>query len=86
MNEERNAMTTDRADTNAPYTTELSVRGMTCEHCVAAVRGELGRLSGVSDVSVDLTAGRVRVASTAPLDDAEVAAAVDEAGYELVGR
>jgi len=30
------------------------VTGMTCEHCVRAVCGELGALDGVSDVTVVL--------------------------------
>jgi len=68
--------------------TVYSVTGMTCSHCVAAVREELGRLDGVTDVDVDLVEGgasAVRVISTAPLDGEQVRAAVDEAGYELTG-
>lgn len=64
-----------------------SVIGMTCGHCVHAVRSEIAALGGVTDVSVDLDAGAastVRVTSTQPLGDAEVAAALDEAGeYRL---
>jgi copper ion binding protein len=59
------------------------VAGMTCDHCVAAVRGEIGSLSGVLGVEVDLATGAVTVTSAAPLPPADVAAAVDEAGYEL---
>lgn len=61
------------------------VTGMTCEHCVRAVSAEIGALDGVTDVRVDLAEGRVTVTSTAPLAEADVAAAVDEAGYELAG-
>jgi copper chaperone len=63
--------------------TTYNVTGMTCGHCVAAVRQEVGQLPGVQDVDVDLTTGNVKVISAAPLDPAQVAAAVDEAGYEL---
>ena len=35
-------------------TTAYKVTGMSCEHCVNAVTSELGNLSGVSDVKVDL--------------------------------
>jgi len=66
-------------------TTVYTVAGMTCGHCVAAVTGEVSMLAGVSDVAVDLDTGRVTVTSGQPLDDAEVRAAVDEAGYELTG-
>ncbi|GGY35696.1 hypothetical protein [Streptomyces djakartensis] len=40
---------------------------------------------GPEDVQVDLPSGKVTVTSEQPLDRAVVAAAVDEAGYELVG-
>lgn len=66
-------------------TTIYQVQGMTCGHCVSAVSAEIGRLSGVSDVSVDLDTGKVTVTADQPLDDDAVRAAVDEAGYELVG-
>jgi copper chaperone CopZ len=60
-----------------------NVTGMTCEHCVRAVTGELSALPGVGDVDVDLGTGTVSVTSDAPLPDDAVRAAVDEAGYEL---
>lgn len=64
-----------------------SVAGMTCGHCVAAVKSELGALPGVAAVEVDLVAGgtsTVIVRSAAALDAGAVRAAVDEAGYEVV--
>ncbi|TSD99745.1 heavy-metal-associated domain-containing protein [Skermania sp. ID1734] len=62
--------------------TNYVVTGMTCDHCVAAVRAEVGKIEGVSAVDVDLGTGMVQVHSTAPLDDAAVVAAIDEAGYD----
>jgi len=64
-------------------TQTYTVTGMTCEHCVNAVTEEVRTLPGVTDVEVDLAAGRLVVTSTAPVDDSAVAAAVDEAGYAL---
>lgn len=64
-------------------TTVYRVNGMTCGHCVNAVSGELTKLSGVTDVTVDLDTGEVTVNSDRPLDPGAVRAAVDEAGYEL---
>lgn len=58
------------------------VRGMTCEHCVASVREEVGELAGVSAVEVDLESGRLAVSGEG-FSDADVAAAVAEAGYEV---
>jgi copper ion binding protein len=66
-------------------TTTYQVRGMTCAHCVRSVSAEIGALSGVETVSVELATGAVVVSSRAPLDQAAVRAAVDEAGYELAG-
>ena len=68
-------------------TTTLQVGGMTCAHCAAAVSRELSAIDGVSDVDVQLNAGGVTpvtVTSAGPLAPEAVAAAVDEAGYELV--
>lgn len=38
-------------------TTTINVNGMTCGHCEAAVKEELGALPGVTDVAVELNAG-----------------------------
>jgi copper chaperone len=59
-----------------------TVKGMTCQHCVASVREEVGEVEGVQAVDVDLPSGRVTVVGDA--DDAAIRAAVDEAGYEVV--
>jgi len=65
-------------------TTTYTVQGMTCGHCVASVKEEVGAIAGVSDVDVVLESGAVTVTSESPLDAATVKAAVEEAGYELV--
>jgi copper chaperone len=65
-------------------TSTYKVSGMTCGHCVAAVTTELERLDGVTAVAVDLDTGTATVTSDTPLDETAVAAAVDEAGYQLV--
>ena len=68
-------------------TSRYEIDGMTCGHCVDAVTQEVSALPGVESVHVDLVAGgtsTVTVTSTTPLDRSAVAAAVDEAGYELV--
>ncbi|WIN00326.1 cation transporter [Actinoplanes oblitus] len=64
-------------------TETYTVTGMTCSHCVNSVSAEIGRLPGVTAVQVELASGAVTVTSNEPLDEAAVAAAVDEAGYEL---
>ena len=62
---------------------KFTVTGMTCSHCERAVTAEVSKLDGVTRVAVDIATGTVITESveTLPLED--VAAAVDEAGYEL---
>jgi len=64
-------------------TQTFTVSGMTCSHCVNSVSSEIKQIPGVTDVPVDLASGAVTVTSDQPVDDTAVAAAVDEAGYEL---
>jgi len=66
-------------------TTTYQVSGMTCGHCVSAVTSEVSQVPGVTDVQVDLATGAVTVTSDEPVDDAAITAAVDEAGYTVVG-
>ena len=60
----------------------FNVNGMTCGHCEAAVKGEVGAVPGVSDVSVDLDTKDV-VVTGAGLDRDAIVAAIDEAGYDV---
>lgn len=64
-------------------TTTYAVKGMTCGHCVQAVSSEVSRVAGVIEVQVDLAAGALTVRGD--VDEQAVRAAVDEAGYEVVG-
>ncbi len=66
-------------------TATYTVVGMTCGHCVAAVTEEVSQVPGVTDVAVDLGTGGLTVTSDAPVDDAAVRAAVQEAGYDVAG-
>jgi copper chaperone len=62
----------------------LTVSGMSCEHCATAIRGEVEKLPGVTEVDVDVAGGMVTV-SGEPLPAADsLRAAVEEAGYEVV--
>ena len=64
-------------------TTDYTVTGMTCGHCVASVREEIGEITGVTGVDVTLDTGAVRVTSDREIDRSQIAAAVAEAGYQL---
>ncbi len=65
-------------------TNEYQVTGMSCGHCEASVRGELSKLDGVDRIDVSAASGRLVITSTTPPSDADVLAAVDEAGYAAV--
>lgn len=65
-------------------TQSYTVDGMTCGHCAAAVTREVSAVAGVERVAVDVDAGILTVTSDGSAD-ADIAAAVDDAGYTLVG-
>ncbi|MGW1029740.1 heavy-metal-associated domain-containing protein [Streptomyces sp. NPDC002577] len=71
--------------TSENVTTVYKVSGMTCGHCESAVSEELSALDGVTAVKAVAASGEVTVTSAALLEEEVVRAAVDEAGYELVG-
>jgi copper ion binding protein len=66
-------------------TTEIKVLGMTCDHCVNSVTEELTAISGVTGVDVVLESGKVTIQSDSELSHEDVVAAIEEAGYEVVG-
>ena len=64
-------------------TTNWTVTGMTCGHCVSAVTEEVSAIEGVASVEVDLGSGVVSVTAMTDPTREQIAAAVDEAGYAL---
>ncbi|MFZ2088070.1 MAG: heavy metal-associated domain-containing protein [Desulfobaccales bacterium] len=62
---------------------EITVKGMSCGHCAAAVTKALEALPGVSQVQVDLASGRVSFASANPIPNEELARVIKAAGYEM---
>ncbi|MCX4677139.1 heavy-metal-associated domain-containing protein [Streptomyces sp. NBC_01433] len=66
-------------------TAVYQVKGMTCGHCEGSIAEEISGIEGVTSVKAVASTGRVTVSSLAPLAEDAVRAAVDEAGYELVG-
>ena len=65
-------------------TTEYQVTGMTCDHCEHAVSTEVSQVPDVQSVEVSAATGRLVVTSAAPVQDEQIVAAVDEAGYQAV--
>lgn len=77
------------AQSTPTVTTNVSVSGMTCGHCVSSVSEELEALAGVENVDVDLNSGgvsTVTITSTQELSPSEIGEAVAEAGYLVVAN
>lgn len=64
-------------------TSNWTVTGMTCGHCVASVKEEVAEIPGVQAVEVDLASGALDITSETALDRTTVETAVREAGYAL---
>ncbi len=63
----------------------MKIEGMTCNHCKNAVERGLKQFEGVEDVVVDLAAKTATVMAEASVDEAALAEAVEDLGYEFVG-
>jgi copper chaperone len=62
----------------------LSVEGMSCGHCKAAVEGELNKLSGVEAASANVEKGTVEVTyDEAKVTTEDLKGAIEEAGYTV---
>lgn len=62
----------------------LSVKGMSCGHCVKAVEGSVGKLYGVNDVKVNLEAGTVAVDfNSAVISIDTIKETIDDQGYDV---
>ncbi len=62
---------------------EITVKGMSCGHCVAAVTKAMMSLPGVGQVAVDLASGRVSYECAAPIPREDLERVVKAAGFEL---
>jgi copper chaperone len=60
----------------------FTVPGISCGHCEAAIKREVGSVAGVADIDVDLDSKLVTVRGEA-LDRDDIVAAIDEAGYDV---
>jgi copper chaperone len=66
-------------------TRSIVVAGMSCDHCANAIRAEISKLPGVTEVDVDVAAGKVRITAEQLPGDTALRGAVEEAGYEFAG-
>ena len=70
-----NAKGTEKTET-------LTIEGMSCNHCVRAVREALGGLSGVEVENVEIGAARVRYGAE-EVDRNRLIEAVEEEGFTV---
>lgn len=66
-------------------TYRLEIAGMSCDHCVRAVRSALEALPAVTPLDVRIGSARIDTHGSAEIL-AGVARAVEEAGYHLVSQ
>ena len=62
-------------------TAEYNVTGMSCGHCEKSVVEEVSKLAGVTSAEASAATGTLKITSESELNDSEVLAAVEEAGY-----
>ena len=66
-------------------TETLQIDGMSCGHCVKAVRQALDDLDGVEVRNVEIGTAEVRY-DPAAVDPAQIDEAIDEAGYTVLAH
>lgn len=63
----------------------LNVQGMSCGHCVNSIEGNVGKLTGVDSVKVNLDAGKVDVSFDSKVVSLkEITGVIEDQGYDVV--
>ena len=65
---------------------KLKISGMTCGHCVSHVKSALEGMEGVSGADVSLENHEAELTLSGEVIDADLIAAVEEAGYQAEVR
>ncbi|MBP5594309.1 MAG: heavy metal translocating P-type ATPase, partial [Pseudobutyrivibrio sp.] len=64
---------------------EITVKGMMCAHCEAHVKEALEKISGVEEATANHEANLVTLKTSSDVAEADLKAAVEDAGYEFCG-
>ena len=64
-------------------TAELKIEGMSCGHCVMAVKKELGKLTGVEVDDVQIGSAKIRL-NEKTVGYEQLNQAVEKAGYRVI--
>jgi copper chaperone len=59
----------------------LNIKGMSCQHCVGAVKKALEKFPGLSQIVVDLEGGKATFANNG-VDRQQLRAAISKIGFE----
>jgi copper chaperone CopZ len=70
----------------AVTTVAFEVKGMTCEGCESSVSNAVGQLPGVIKVVASHTADQIDVDFASEPNEEAVRSAVEDAGFDFVGR
>ncbi|MBN2254628.1 MAG: heavy-metal-associated domain-containing protein [Deltaproteobacteria bacterium] len=62
----------------------IKINGMSCQHCVMAVKKALSGIDGIENVTVDLATGTATFEGKGSVDRETIRHHIEEAGYELV--
>jgi len=60
----------------------ITVKGMSCQHCVASVTKALSDIEGVEDVQVNLEAAEATFVESSPVGQDVLVAAIAAIGFE----
>ncbi len=64
----------------------IKIGGMSCDHCKKSVTEALEALSGVSNVSVDLTGGTATIDwDESACGEEEIRSAIEDIGFDYLG-
>ena len=61
----------------------IKIKGMSCEHCVMAVKKALSGLPGVKEVHVDLKKGEATFTEEKTVEMPAIKKVIENAGFEI---
>lgn len=61
---------------------QVKIKGMSCRHCVGAVRSALEEI-GLTSVEVNLDSGLATFTPTTAFSEEQIIEAIDDAGFEV---
>lgn len=64
----------------------ISIKGMSCEHCVATVSKILSAVANVENVQIDLDKNEASFSENGPVDLDIIKKDLEKNGYELEGN